>query len=176
MSPRVAGMTRILLAVLLAALATACTDGRSAEPGGGDKDAETFKSEMDTEAKALLPDLMTSLGGNINGMQATFYERSGFGLWDYTASGGVGGTDAPTSESLATSADVLEQHDYTVVTDDAQRRVTAKKGDISVIVQAARLTGESVGLTIRMSNHGAIQDGDDFAESAPAEDYLAYLR
>jgi hypothetical protein len=172
-------MTRILLGLAVLLLLSACTSdaGSGVTEGSGDEpDAETFKSQMDTEAKSLLPDLMTRLGGNLNGMQATFYERGGFGLWDYVASGGVGGTDAPTTESLATSADVLEQHDYTVVTDDAKRRVTANKGDISVIVQASRLTGESVGLTIRMSNHGAIQDGDDFAESAPAEDYLAYLQ
>ena len=90
MSPRVAGMTRILLAVLFAALAAACTQtGAPPDPVAGTSDAETFKSEMDTEAKALLPDLVTSLAASINGMQATFYERSGFGLWDYTASGGV---------------------------------------------------------------------------------------
>lgn len=171
-------MTRLILGIVAAVLLSACSTNDAPRSGGSDDqpDAETFKQQMDTEAEALLPDLMTSLGGDINGMQATFYERGGFGLWDYVASGGVGGTDASTTDSLATAADVLEQHDYTVVTDDAKRRVTATKGDIGVTVQASRLTGESVGLTIRMSNVGAIQDGDDFAESAPAEDYLAYLR
>jgi hypothetical protein len=172
-------MTRILLGLAVVLLLSACTSDAGSGPGegsGGEPDAETFKQQMDAEAKTLLPDLMTRLGGNINGMQATFYERGGFGLWDYVASGGVGGTDASTTESLAASADVLEQHDYDVVTDDAERRVTATKGDIGVTVQASRLTGESVGLTIRISNVGALQEGDDFAESAPAEDYLAYLQ
>jgi hypothetical protein len=61
------------------------------------------------------------------------------------------------------------------MTEVAQRRVSGTKGDMGVIIQASLLTGESVGLTIRMSNHGAISDGDDFAENAPAEDYLAFL-
>ena len=168
-------MTRILLAILFAALATACTNAGSQDPEGGDKDAEAFKAEMDAEAKALLPDLMSTLGGEINGMQATFRERGGFGLWDYVASGGIGGTDSSTTDSLAASATTLEDHGYTVKTEDAQRRVSATKGDIGVIIQASLLTGESVGLNIRMSNHGAISDGDDFAEDAPTQDYLAFL-
>lgn len=173
-------MTRILLAVLFAALATACssgnaTDSGSGDPGSGDKDAEAFKTEMDAEAKALLPDLMSSVGGELSGMRAAFSERSGFGLWDYVATGGIGRTDSSTSDSLAASAATLKDHGYTVETDDAQRRVTGTKGDIGVIVEASLLKGESTGLNLRMSNHGAIHDGDDYAESTPPEDYLAFL-
>ena len=168
-------MTRILLAVLFAALATACTSGTSTDPGDGEPDSQAFKTKMDAEAKTLLPDLMATLGGQLSGMQATFRERGGFGIWDYVASGGIGGTDSSTTDSLAASAVTLEDHGYTVETDDAHRRVRGTKGDIGVIIEASLLTGESTGLTIRMSNHGAISDGDDFAESAPPEDYLPLL-
>lgn len=173
--PRLARMTRILLVVLIAALASACTNASSGGDNGGDKDAEAFKAEMDAEAKTLLPDLMSTLGGELNGMQATFYERGGFGLWDYVASGAIGGTDSSTTDSLAASAATLEEHGYAVETNDAQRRVTGTKGDIGVIIEASLLKGESTGLNVRIANHGAISEGDDFAESAPAEDYLAFL-
>jgi len=170
-------VTRLVALLFSIMLLTSCTSGGNGYGNGsGEPDAAAFKTKMDAEAQTLLPDLMSSLGGNLNGMQATFYERGGFGLWDYTASGGVGGTDAPTTTSFTASAGMLEDHHYTVETDEARREIRGTKGDISVIIQASLLTGESVGLNIRMSNHGAISDGDDFAENAPAEDYLAYLK
>jgi len=177
--PTLTRMTRILLAVplavLFAALATACTNGTSADPGDGEPDAEAFKTEMDAEAKTLLPDLMSTVGGQLNGMQATFRERGGFGIWDYVAAGSISGPESPTTDSLAAAAVTLEDHGFTVEADDAQKRITGSKGDIGVIIEASLLTGESTGLNIRMSNHGAIGEGDDFAESAPSEDYLAFL-
>lgn len=82
-------MARILLAVLVGALVgalvTACGNPGTTETGVSKPQAKAFKSVMDAEAEQLLPDLATALGGELRGMQATFYERAGFGLWDYLA-------------------------------------------------------------------------------------------
>ncbi len=171
-------MTRILLAVLFVALATACTNQDTTGTDGGEPDAETFKAEMDAEAKRLLPDLTSTLGGELSGMQATFYERGGFGLWDYIGEGVISRPLGSVSEKLDKATAVLEEHGYTVERDDEHRRVSAKKDAIGVTVQAGVPTTDPqvTSLNVRIANVGAISDGDDFAESAPAEDYLAYLK
>ncbi len=179
MTPRVAAMTRIVLGLVVVLLLAACTsDGGSDLDGSGDgPDARTVKAEMDAEAEAVLPDLVGRLGGQFNGMQATFLERGGFGIWDYTASGSLVKPSGTMTESLAAVEGVLEEHGYAVETDDAQRRVTGTKGNVTVIAQASLLTAEKKGsgLNVRIGVSG-IQDGDDFAESAPAEDYLAFVQ
>ena len=173
-------MTRIVLGLAVLLLLSACTsDGGSDGPAGsGDTpDARTVKAEVDAEAEALLPDLLDRVGGRLNGMQATFYERGGFGTWDYTATGALIRPSGTTSQSLVAVRDVLEQHCYAVEADDAHKRVTGTKGNVSVIVEASLLTAEDKGsgLNVRMGSNGGISDGDDFAESAPPEDYLAYV-
>jgi hypothetical protein len=179
-TPRVTGMTRIVLGLAVLLLLSACTseDGAKGPAGSGNAtDARTVKSEVDAEAEAVLPDLIDRVGGRLNGMQATFYERGGFGTWDYTATGSLVRPSGTTSESLAAVRDVLEQHDYSVEANDSQKRVTGTKGNVSVIVEASLLTAEEKGsgLNVRMGSSEGISDGDDFAESAPPEDYLAYL-
>lgn len=179
MGPRVTGMTRILLGLAVLLLLSACTsDSSSGAPdgSGAEPDAQTVKAEMDGEAQTLLPDLVSTLGGRFNGLQATFVERGGFGIWDYTANGSLLKPSGTMTESLAAVESVLSEHGYAVETDDAQRRVTGTKGNVSVTAQASLLSAEKKGsgLNFRMGTSG-IQDGDDFAESAPAEDYLAYL-
>lgn len=179
MTPRVAGMTRIVLGLVVVLLLAACTsDGGSDGDGSGrSPDARTVKTEMDGEAEAVLPDLVDRLGGEPNGMQATFTERGGFGVWDYTAGGALVRPSGTMSESLETARAVLEEHGYTVQTNDAQKRVTGTKGNVSIVVEASLLTAEKKGsgLNVTVGSTGGIQDGDDFAESAPPEDYLAYL-
>lgn len=171
-------MSRIVLVVLLAVLATACTSTGSSDPGDSSADAESFKQEMDAEAKTLLPDLMSAVGGQLNGMQATFRERGGFGIWDYTASGTVHGLPGTDDEALAAGARTLEEHGFTVETDPEKVRLAATKGNISVLVASA-FPGDDQGvasLNLSMSSADTISDGDDFAEDAPPEDYLAYLK
>ena len=171
-------MTRTLLVVLLVALAAACTSPSANDSGDGEPDAKTFKSEMDAEAASLLPDLMAAFGGQLNGMQATFYERSGFGIWDYTAKGTVYGLPGTDDEALAAGSRALEDHGFTVENDEEKVRLRASKGNVSVLVASA-FPGYDKGvasLNLSMSSTDAINDGDDFAESAPAEDYLAYLK
>jgi hypothetical protein len=172
-------MTRIVLGLAVLLLLSAC----SSEGGsGGDRDrgdspdARAVKTEVDAEARTLLPDLMDRLGGRLNGMQATFYQRGGFGIWDYTASGALVRPSGTTSQSLAAVRDVLEQHDYSVEVDESHKRVTGKKGEVYVIVESSLLTAEEKGsgLNVSMGSSG-INDGDEFAESTPPEDYLDYV-
>ncbi len=179
---KVGRMARILivaLAAILAVTVAACApDGSTNGERGADNDAESFKSEMDAEAKTLLPDLMSTLGGELGGMQATFYERGGFGIWDYTASGVFSRPLGTVPEKLDKATAVLGQHGFTVERDNEKRRVFGTKGVIGVTVQAGMPTTDPqvTSLNLRISNIGAISDGDDFAEQAPAEDYLAYLK
>lgn len=173
-SPKVSPMTRVLLVVLLCALAAGCSGGPGSEPGGP-RNAETFKTEMDAEAKALLPDLMVGVGGELNGMQATFYERSGFGIWDYDASGSITDPTGSVKRSLVAATQVLKDHGYTTENDQDSKRVTARKRRLIVTIEASVLTGQSNGLNLSMGSLDTMSEDDDFAENAPPEDYLAYL-
>ena len=172
-------MTRLLLGIVAAVLLSSCssTDGSPSGDSADQLDAAAFKQEMDAEAQSLLPDLVAALGGQLGGMQATFYERGGFGIYDYTASGVLSGPRGTVAAKLDAATEVLEQHDYAIERDDAKERVTATKGDVGVTVQTGMPTADpqARSLNLRMSSVGGIQDGDDFAESAPPEDYLAYL-
>jgi hypothetical protein len=171
-------MTRLLLGLVAAVLLSSCSSG-DATSGRTDEqpDAAAFKEQMDAEARRLLPDLVSGLGGSLGGMQATFVERGGFGLWDYTAAGVLSRPRGTVDAKLETARSVLEQHGYTVDRDDAHERVTATKGDVGVIVQAGMPTTDPAvrSVNLRISNVGAISDGGDFAESVPPEDYLAYV-
>lgn len=173
-------MTRIVLGLVVVLLLAACTsDGGSDVEGSGDgPDARTVKTEMDGEAEAVLPDLVAQVGGELNGMQATFTERGGFGVWDYRAGGALVGPAGTTSESLAATRSVLEEHGYTVESNDSQKRVTGTKGNVTVVVEASLLTAEKKGsgLNVTVGSTGGIEDGDEYAASAPPEDYTAYLR
>ncbi|UUZ58636.1 hypothetical protein [Nocardioides sp. B-3] len=131
------GLVGMLIVGLVAALAATCSGRNTPDVPS---EAETFKAEMDTEAARLLPDLMEAVGGRLGGMQATYYERGGFGIWDYAASGGILDPAASTTDSLAASAAVLADHGYTVETDDEQRRVRGDKGEI--VVPGRGLTAE----------------------------------
>ena len=177
-TPRVNHMTRILLAVLLVALVAACTSPGATDPGASEPDAKSFKSEMDAEAASLLHDLMQAFGGQLNVMQATFYERGGFGIWDYTASGTVYGLPGTDDQALKAGSRTLEDHGFTVVANKEKASLRASKGNVSVIVASA-FPGDDTGvasLNLSMSSAEAISDGDDFAEDAPPEDYLAYVQ
>lgn len=171
-------MTRILLAVLLVALAAACNSPGATDPGDKEPDAEAFKAQMDAEAASLLPDLMKAFGGQLNGMQATFYERSGFGIWDYTAKGTVYGLPGTDDDALTAGARALTDHGFTVESDEAKKSLRASKGDVLVIVASAFPDDDKgvASLNLTMMSAEAISDGDDFAEDAPAQDYLAYLK
>ncbi|WP_457205868.1 hypothetical protein [Nocardioides sp. P5_C9_2] len=172
-------MTRLLLGLVAVVLLSSCSSTGDPASGRADEkpDAAAFKQQMDTEAQALLPDLVSELGGSPNGLQASFVERGGFGLWDYTASGVLSRPRGAIDAKLDTASAVLEQHGYTVERDEAQLRVRATKDDIGVTVQAGMPTTDPDvrSVSVRMANVGALEDGDDFAESAPPEDYLAYL-
>ena len=122
MTPRVARMTRLLLGIVAAVLLSSCssTDGSPSGDSADQLDAAAFKQEMDAKARSLLPDLVAALGGELGGMQATFYERGGFGIYDYTASGVLSGPRGTVAAKLDAATEVLEQHDYAIERDDAK--------------------------------------------------------
>lgn len=170
---RVGRMTRVMvfvLALLLTAVSACSNDSDGL-------DAETFKTEMDAEVKVLLPDLMEAFGGDLDGMQADFRERGGFGIWDYAATGTVLGLPGTDDQALAAGAEALTKHGFTVETDDEEVSVRAAKGDIRVVASSAR-PGDDTGvasLDLTITSAHTMSGDDDFAENAPAEDYLAFL-
>ncbi len=172
-------MTRLLLGLVAVVLLSSCssTDGPASRGADDKPDAAAFKEQMDAEAQELLPDLVSELGGSLDGMQATFVERGGFGLWDYTASGVLSRPPGAIDAKLDTASAVLEQHGYSVDRDDAHLRVSATKDAVGVIVEAGMPTTDPTvrSVSVRIANVGALRDEDDFAEGAPPEDYLAYL-
>lgn len=173
-------MSRLFLTLVVALLVSACTS--AGEPHGDDGssrvDARAIKAEMDAEARSLLPDLLAQVGGTLTGMRATFYERGGHGLWDYTAGGSIERPPGTVAEALGSATAALEEHGFTVESEDAQKRVTGRKENVSVIVEAALLTDDrSVSrLNVSMGNIDAITEGDHYAGSTPPEDYTAQLR
>lgn len=172
-------MTRILLAVLLAALATACSNAGSTDAGDSERepDAEAVKTEVDAEAAVVLPDLMAAVGGTLGGMQATFSERGGFGVWDYTASGTVYGLPGTAGQALAAGTDSLKDHGFTVEADAEKESVRATKGNVRLTLGSAFPDDEKgvASLNVTFGSADAVSDGDDFADSAPPEDYLSLL-
>jgi hypothetical protein len=170
-------MSRIVIGLIVALALCSCTSADGNGKAADDVDAKSAKAEMDAEAQALLPDLTKEVGGELVGMKAGFYERSGFGMWDYEADGSIVRPPGTMATALDTTASVLTQHDFSVARDDDQKRVTGEKGNVSVIVQAALLTddAEVSSLQVSMGTIDPARAGDEFAASAPREDYLTYL-
>lgn len=174
--------TGMLLVVALATL-PACSSPDGPDETGPDASgsaaptAEEVKSEMDAEARSLLPDLVEQLGADLGGMQATFSERGGFGVWDYRASGTLTEPEGDMASVLTTARQVLTDHGFSAEVDREQLRVRGSKGHVVAIVEAALLTddAEVSALNLSLGNAEAITDDDDYAEQAPPEDYLAYL-
>lgn len=175
--PRVVHLTRIVISLVVAVALCSCTSVGGGAKGADGSDAHTVKEEMDREAKTLLPDLVNEVGGELVGMKATFYERSGFGIWDYEADGSIASPPGTMATALGAAADVLERHGFSIASDEDQKRVTGRKGNVSVIVQAALLSDDRAvsSLQLSMGSIEAVGNDDDFAQSAPPEDYLAYL-
>lgn len=176
-NPRLGPMTRTLLGIVLALTMAACSSGAgSADDERSEPDAEAAKVEMDAAAADVLPDLAAALGGSMSGLQARFFERGGFGIWDYVADGKVGEPPGTMAAVLDTTEGVLSKQGYTVTRDESEKRVTGKKGSVSLIVEAGLLSDVRTvsSLDVHLAVSG-ISDGDDFAKAAPAEDYLAYV-
>lgn len=176
--PRVSHMTRSLLIVLLAvplAAFGACSVRPASE--GGDPSTKVVKAEVDAAAQKILPALATSVGGRLVGMQATFHERSGFGIWDYGADGSLLKPPGSMATVLDVVASTLGDNEFTVTRDAEEKRVTGERGNVSVILQAGLLSDDAKvsSLQVSLGSIRPTSEGDDFAESAPAEDYLAYL-
>lgn len=179
--PRVKRMTRILLAVLFAALATGCSNGTATDPGasdGGDMDAEAFKTEMDAFARDTLPRLEAEVGGKWQGFSGHFLEKGGnTGRWEYTADGGVRKPPGTGEEVLDRVESVLVAQGMTITRPDVIADITGRKGNIAVQVTRALDTDvESVSaLNITFSSFDRLTSSDDYAENASPEDYLAHL-
>lgn len=176
-SPRVSPMTRVLLVVLLCALAAGCSRGPGSEPGGP-RDAETFKVEMDAFARDTLPKLRSSIGGEWSFFPARFYEKGGnTGSWEYTASAGASRPSGTAKEVLAKIEVVLRRQGMDVTRPRVVSDIAARKGNISVLVELGlEPDEESVSsLVVDFSSFDRLTSHDDFAENAPPEDYLADL-
>lgn len=161
-------MTRILLAVLLVALATSCT-GASSDPVETDTDAETFKTEMDAFARETLPKLEAEVGGEWGGFTATFVEKGGnTGRWEYTAGGGVSQPPGSREAVLDKIESVLTAQGMSVERSDDITDLTARKGNIAV--QASRALDSDIESVSRMnltfSSWDRLTSRDDFAENA----------
>lgn len=168
-------MTRILLAVLFAAMATACTSGTSTDPGGGDTDAEAFKTRMDAFVRDTLPKLQAEVGGEWGGYTAKFYEKGGnTGQWEYTAGGGTSRPPGTSDEVLDKVEAVLRQQGMEITRPGVISDITARKGNISVQVARALETDvESVStLRISFSSFNRLKSSDDFAEDAGTTELL----
>lgn len=180
--PTLARMTRMVLGVVVAILLCACAtsgSGTSEESEtDGPPDARAAKAEMDAAAQAVLPALASKIGGQVSGLQAHFTERGGFGIWDYAADGHITKPPGTMARALDAAEGALTSEGYAVERDDAQKRVTGTLGNVRIAVEAGLLSDDQVvsSLNVRFGIIGAVSDGDDFAGSAPAEDYLAYVK
>lgn len=180
--PTLARMTRMVLGVVLAILLTACSTSGSGTPeeseADGQPDARAAKAEMDAAARTALPALASKIGGQLSGLQAHFTERGAFGIWDYSADGHIAEPPGTMARALDAAEGALTSEGYSVERDDAQKRVIGTLGNVRVAVEAGLLTDDRVvsTLNLRFGIVGAVSDGDGFAESAPTEDYLAYLK
>lgn len=174
---RVRRMTRVLLFVALCALVVACSRGPEAEPGGP-LDAETFKVEMDAFAQETLPMLTSEIGGEWGGYQARFFQQGGsMGSWEYAANGGTSRPPGTAKEVLDKAEAVLREQGMEITRPGEIADIAARKGNISVLVQRGlESDDESVSsLRVEFSSFDLLSSHDDFAENAPAEDYLAFL-
>ncbi|MBA3781764.1 hypothetical protein [Nocardioides sp. InS609-2] len=173
-------MTRMVLGLIAILVLSSCSpgDSDSAEPAADD--AKTFKAEMDQFASALLPELQAALGdAELKGMQAKFYEPGGnFGQWSYEAGGEFIEPPGTAEDVLDSVEEVLAQQGMEIERPAGSQDISAMKGNIGVLVQRAlEADVETVsGLNVRISSIDRLKSGDDFAEDAEPEDYLAYLK
>lgn len=173
-------MTRMMTLLAVMVLLTACSNSVRPASEGGDPQAEDLKAEIDAVAKVVVPALTTALGVQPTGLQASFTERGGFGLWDYRASGQFAGPSGTSKELTDSITQTLTDAGLTVK-EDALGAIVGTQGNASVrldvvgsAVAGSSRTQQLVDITIGSSR--PTSEGDDFAESAPAEDYLAYLK
>jgi hypothetical protein len=170
-------MTRLLLAVLFAALATACTNGTATDPGSesGDVDAEAFKTELDAFARETLPKLEAEVGGQWQGFSGHFLEKGGnTGRWEYTADGGTSKPPGTGEEVLDRVEAVLVAHGMTITRPDVIADITGRKGNIAVqVTRALDADVESVSaLNVTFSSFDRLTSSDDFAEDAGSTELL----
>ncbi|MEO5665981.1 MAG: hypothetical protein ABIR39_22150 [Nocardioides sp.] len=172
-------MTRMMTLLAMVVLFAACSTSVRPPSEGGDPQAEDLKAEVDAVAKDVVPALTTALGVQPTGLQASFTERGGFGLWDYRASGQFAAPDGTSQELTDTIRRTLTGSGLEV-TQDAVGAVVGSKGNASVRLAIVRsvVAGSSKSQQLVDITIGSTQpttEGDDFAKSAPAEDYLTYL-
>ncbi|UUZ58637.1 hypothetical protein [Nocardioides sp. B-3] len=168
-------MTRILLGVLLAALATACTSGSSTDPGGGDSDAEVFKTRMDAFVRDTLPKLQTEVGGEWGGYTAKFYEKGGnTGQWEYSAAGGTSRPPGTGKEVLDKVEAVLREQGMEITRPGVTSDIAGRKDGIMVIVlRALESDVESVStLKVEFRSEDRLSSSDGFAENAGPTELL----
>ena len=169
-------MTHLFLLLLVATVMTSCgTPVRE----GGDPSAETLKTEVDGVAKQVLPQLTDALGVKPTGLQADFIERGGFGLWDYGASGQFVAPQG-TPDVLAESITKAMTDVGLSVKTDSLGAVVGSRGNVVVrlTVGTSVVPGSSRTMALVDISIGSRQptsEGEDFAESAPPEDYLAFV-
>lgn len=165
-------MTRLLLAVLFAALATACAGGSTTDPagrGGGDRDAEAFKTKMDAFVRETLPKLQAEVGGEWGGFTARFYEKGGnTGQWEYTAGGGTSKPPGTGEQVLDEVEAVLREQGMEITRPGVTSDISARKDGIMVIVfRALESDVESVStLKVEFRSEDRLSSSDDFAETA----------
>ncbi len=177
-SPTVNRMTRILLAVLCAALATACSNGASSDPAsssGQERDAAIFKPRMDAFVSDTLPKLETKVGGTWGGFTARFYEKGGnTGQWEYTAAGGTSKPPGTSEQVLDNVEAVLAGQGMEITRPGVTSDLAARKDGILVTV-SRRLESdvESVSaLNIEFVSEDRLASSDDFAENAGQTELL----
>ena len=164
---------RTMLGIVAALVLGGCANGGgSTTSDPSEPDARTAKQEMDAAAAEILPALSTRLGGTMSLSQARFYERGGFGIWDYAAHGFVIRPPGTMSAVLDATEEVMTSHGYTVRREQVHQRVSGTKGNVSLVVQTGLLTDVRTVSSLTLDLEvGGIFDGDDFAENAPPEDY-----
>jgi len=170
-------MTRIILAVLFAALATACAgSGPGSEVGGGgDRDAEAFKAEMDAFVSETLPKLQAEVGGSWSGFSAHFTEKGGnTGQWQYSAGGGTSEPPGTGEQVLDKIEAVLGEQGMVITRPGNASDITARKNGILVIVfRALESDIESVSaLSVEFLSEDRLKSSDDFAENAGKTELL----
>lgn len=175
--PRVAAMVRIAFIVLLGVALSAC--GAPVREGG-DPPAADVKKEVDAVARTVLPPLTESLGVTPTGLQATFTERAGFGLWDYRAGGQFVGPQGGRDELMSKVETVLRASGLDVERDDTRGDVRGTSGNATVLLTAttARVAGTNQRqnlVEVTIGSTDPTSEGDEFAETAEPEDYLAYV-
>jgi hypothetical protein len=173
-------MTRVLIAVLLLAVTTACAGGDTTRGEDGQRnDAEAFKQEMDAFTRDTLPLLEDALGGEWAGFVASFVEKGGnTGQWEYAAEGTVSAPRGTAEQVLDRVATVLREQGMEVTRDHLVADVAATRDNISVqVTRALDSDVESVSaLRISFSSFDRLASSDDYAEDTRPTDLLGDRR